>query len=335
MFNLSKMIAAVLVVVAVLLAGYAFVLGDKPTVPVTQAGANEKAEIKVQQYPVVITTRLVRAGQAMQAADLRVALLSINPAGASGDAAQLVGQVPAMDLHPDTPVLSQQLAAGLAMQIAPGERAIAVKVDEVSGVANLVRPGDFVDVFFALRRDNGEVDQSQARMLMSKKRVLAFGHLSLDGPTLPDGKTPAPVLSSRVEPARTAVLAIPVDEINPLLLAENNGRLSLALRHPADEAVPTPELFAAWPTVLRAAVTKDAEGRRTAATSVRTLEGLDLATAGLSMETLAQGNGAQRLSSGRLPRVPTVRTVRQPAAPEHRQNIEVIRGKEVASVQLP
>jgi pilus assembly protein CpaB len=329
MLNLSKIIAAGLVIVALLVGGYAFVLGNKPPAPVAQPSKAESAEAKVQQYPVVVTQRPVAAGQAIEANDLRVALLSINPTGAYQQTTDLVGQVPTIALAPDTPVLAQHLSTGMALQIQPGERAIAIKVDEVSGVGSLVKPGDYVDVFFALRRDNGEVSDSQARMLVSKKRVLAFGSLSLDGPASPEGKKSQSALTPRVESARTAVLAVQVDEVNPLLLAENHGRLSLALRHPADLAVPTPDLFPKWPTVLQALAT-GADGSKPGDSSIPSLQGVDFATAGLAMEPLAKGHSTKPRPSP--VRKASSRTARPSAQPT---TIEVILGNEVASVQLP
>lgn len=136
---------------------------------------------------------------------LRVERLTINPAGAFQETAPLEGRVPVIDLSEGTPLIEGQLVSGLALRVAEGERAIAIKADEVMGVGNKVQPGDFVDVFVMFKSDGRDVDRSQARLLLSRKRVLAFGTASVDGlPSKADktaaaqqqrGKRPAPPCS--------------------------------------------------------------------------------------------------------------------------------------------
>ena len=121
----------------------------------------------------------------------------------------------------------------MASLLQPGERALAVAVDEVSGGGNRILPGDFVDVFFMLDKSS-EVQAGQARLLQSQLRVLAYGANSLDGPeekSLLQQGAPA-------QPAKTAVLAVPVERVSELMLASRAGRLQLALRPLGDAGVP-------------------------------------------------------------------------------------------------
>jgi pilus assembly protein CpaB len=97
--------------------------------------------------------------------------LPSKPDGAYDEIQAAVGSVPAVDIPKGAPVLKGQMVTGLALKVAEGERAVAVKVDESIGAGNRIRPGDFVDVFFVLRRDGNEIDQSQARLLLSRKRA--------------------------------------------------------------------------------------------------------------------------------------------------------------------
>lgn len=332
MFNLTRILAALLVLAALVLGGYAWVLSRQPD-PAAQAAATRTAP-QPPQHTVVVAARPIAAGQPIQPEDLRTVQLGINPVGAFKDTQGIVGQTSTLPLGVDTPVLAQHLAAGLATLIEPGERAVALKMDEVSSVGNRVRPGDYVDVFFALKRDNGEIDRSQARMLLSRKRVLAYGPGSLDGPAPPNGKAAAPAAAPKpTEQARTAVLAIRVEEVNAVLLAEANGRLSLTLRNPTDAAVPTADLYAAWPTVLQPAIQRGAKD----ATPVAELQGTDRALGGLAMENLAQGAQAQRGAVGvrRFQAAPPAgradASAPQPAGP----SVEVIRAGQVNTVRLP
>lgn len=228
--NLTKIIAGLLIAIAVLLGIYAWMLGRAPAHPPAVA----PAVVAVQAVPVVVATRLLPAGQPIQADAVKLASAPMMPTGGFSDPTLLIGRVPANDILAAAPIVESGLTSGLANQVAPGERAVAIKVDETNAVGNRLRPGNFVDVFVNLRRDgtgmaqaSSEIPNSQARLLMSKLRVLSFGDATSDrdGNGGPSGAV------------RTAVLAVPTAQIDALTLAEASGRLTLALRNPRDEEV--------------------------------------------------------------------------------------------------
>jgi pilus assembly protein CpaB len=284
MINLTKILAAILVLLAIALGGYAWMLSRQapaPVVATTGPAAPTKAK-EVLVYPVVVAAKALPAGEAIPADALRVERLTINPAGAFQDVSVAAGRVPVIDLAESAPLMENQLVSGLAVRIAEGERAVAIKADEVMGVGNKIQPGDFVDVFITLKSDGKDVDRSQARLLLSRKRVLAFGSASVDGmPSKASDKAAAQQVQ-RTE-ARTAVLAVPVDEVNRLTIGDASGRLMLALRNPTDMSQPDPKLFAELPTALQPVSSKAGEARRAP------LEGLDLAQAGLTTLDLSTG----------------------------------------------
>lgn len=285
MINITKIIAAVLVLLAIALGGYAWMLSRQapaPAVAATNPTAGPTKAKEVLVYPVVVAAKPLSAGEAIPADALRVERLSINPAGAFQDVNVAVGRVPVLDLAEGTPVMENQLVSGLALRIGEGERAVAIKADEVMGVGNKIQPGDFVDVFITLKSDGKDVDRSQARLLLARKRVLAFGNASVDG--MPS-KSPdkAAQQAQRNDQARTAVLAVPIDEVNRLTIGDASGRLMLALRNPADKSEPDPKLFAELPTALQPVQAKTGETRR------GPLEGLDRAQAGLTAADLVTG----------------------------------------------
>jgi pilus assembly protein CpaB len=153
----------------------------------------------------------------------------------------------------EAPVLDAQLSSGIAEHIQPGERAVAVRVDESNAVGNRLRPGNLVDVFFTLKRDgatggSAEVEQTQTRLLLSRVRVLAFGR----------GEA-ADARGDGNAVARTAVLAVPVADVDPLTLAEGAGRLVLALRNPRDEEVADNAALPAYGSVLKTGLTNAAQ----------------------------------------------------------------------------
>lgn len=66
------------------------------------------------------------------------------------------------------------IRTGLAPQITPGKRAIAVPVNEISGVAKLVKPGDRVDIIGIFDGGGGRQNRL-ARTILQDVVVLAVG----------------------------------------------------------------------------------------------------------------------------------------------------------------
>jgi pilus assembly protein CpaB len=315
--NLTKILAGVLIAVALVLGIFAWTLARRPAqVAVTPATP--------ASYQVVVASKPLAAGKAITADQLRVQSLPINPSGAFTDPSQLVGRVPGVEIGADSPVFESQLSSGLAERIEPGERALAVRVDESNAVANRLRPGNFVDVFFTLKRDNAgagnsEIDRTQARLLMSKVRVLAFGNATTTGDT---GGDPNGMV-------RTAVLAVPVADVDRLTLAESAGRLVFALRNPKDPEVLDPGALPVLPGVLKTA----AHAGEPAA-----LQDSTRAAAGVALDTLSGSTGATGAGT-RLPPLPQMQIqTRLPAtrvaANTNSTNggIEVIRGGRAETV---
>jgi len=309
--NLTRILAGVLIALALLLGIFAWTLSRRPvvrpTVPVAQA-----------TFPVVVAARALSAGKPITVDALRVQSLPINPDGAFGDPSLLAGRVPTTDISADSPVLEAQLSSGIAERIDPGQRAVAVRVDESNAVGNRLRPGNFVDVFFTLKRDNNagngagaEVERSQARLLISRVRVLAFGNATpgADNPGDANGMV------------RTAVIALPVADVDKLTLAEASGHLVLALRNPKDDEVIDPGAFAAPAGVLKVAAS--ASTGDVAQDSTR-------AAAGVALDELSGAGSNIAPRPQQAPVRPARPVTRVAAAPV--DNIEVIRGGRAESV---
>jgi pilus assembly protein CpaB len=308
--NLTKILAGVLIAVALLLGLFAWTLSRRPA-PVAVTPAT------LASFPVVVATHTLPAGKPITVDQLRVQSLPINPNGAFTDPAQLAGRVPSADIGADSPVLETQLSSGLAERIEPGERALAVRVDEGNAVGNRLRPGNFVDVFFTLKRDGvigsgGEIDRTQARLLMSKVRVLAFGNATTSGDSAgdPNGMV------------RTAVLAVPVADVDRLTLAESAGRLIFALRNPKDAEVLDQAALPAYPGVLKTVARAGAADPMQDSTRAATGVALDA----LSGSTNPAGVGARPP----LPHMPPTRVAGNTNSTK--SGIEVIRGGRAETV---
>ncbi|HET9553277.1 MAG TPA: Flp pilus assembly protein CpaB [Anaeromyxobacteraceae bacterium] len=113
--------------------------------------------------------------------------------------------------------------------LAPGMRAVAVRVDDVVGVAGFVHPGDSVDVIATIRLDGGNAVTS-SKVILQNIKVLAVGKELDQRAKGPD----------KVVQATVATLQVDAPQSERLALASVQGKLLLSLRSSADvEVVPT------------------------------------------------------------------------------------------------
>lgn len=219
----QRLIAILLVVIALALAVYAWTLSKEmvPEQPVT--------------HMVVVAHQRIAAGQTLTADKLRLLAFPERPPGSYGDLASVIGLTTPVDIAAGEALLAERIAPAAAVatlqKLNAGERAVAIRVDEVIAVGNRLLPGDRVDLFASFRRNNEEIADSQARLLLSDLRILAFGNQE---------SSPEPArknsVKASVETPRTAVLAVPLSEVDKLALASETGRLLLALRPAAADA---------------------------------------------------------------------------------------------------
>jgi pilus assembly protein CpaB len=312
MANITRILAGCLIALALLLGIFAWSLSRHTPVPIAPVMQGQAS------FPVVVTSRDLPAGKPIEADALTLRMASVRGASEFGDAAPLIGRVPLTAIAANTTLTEASLSTGLADAIAPGERAVAVRIDEGNAVGNRVRPGNFVDVFFMLKRDMGagpgteaEIATTQARLLLSKVRVLSFGDATLPGTSdSADTASNAARASGAGAAPRTAVLAVRTADIDALTLAEGAGRLVLALRNPADTDVTEPVAMAPLLASLR--ISNESKGR---------------AASGLSLQTLAGGTGAQPVKQmTSLPPLPTMPAFRAPRVQAASNDLEVIRG---------
>ncbi|KVV51788.1 pilus assembly protein CpaB [Burkholderia territorii] len=121
------------------------------------------------------------------------------------------------------------IAAGapdfLAAALQPGMRAISVPVDDVSGNAGLIQPGDFVDVVLTQEIGGSATTPGtfEAETVVRRARVLAVGS------EFQRAKAPASAPDVPVR-ARTVTLEVAPRTAQVVLVATRLGSLSLALR---------------------------------------------------------------------------------------------------------
>jgi pilus assembly protein CpaB len=182
------------------------------------------ADARVPTRPVVVAAVDLTEGQLIGPGDARIVQLptAAVPTGAYPTLDSIVGRVARIPVFTGEALVPGRLApvgtgAGLEVKIAPGKRAMAVKIDEVAGLSGLIQPNSRVDVLLTLASDGANRDQ-RAKLIMGNMRVLSVGSQIERGP---DGR---PVN------ATTAALEVTPAEAEQLAVSANQGKIQLALR---------------------------------------------------------------------------------------------------------
>jgi pilus assembly protein CpaB len=113
---------------------------------------------------------------------------------------------------------------GLAYAIPSYMRAITVAVDDVSGLAGFLKPGDHVDVIAAFENNQ----RSAAKTILQDVELLALGKSV--GEEKATEKSGRPTSFEKT----TATLIVTPKEAERLVLADTQGKLRLVLRSPGD-----------------------------------------------------------------------------------------------------
>lgn len=236
MGKIQRIVGGVLILLALGLAAYAWTVSNR------MADEQRQAQLQLQQQmqSVVVAIARIPAGTVMTPEMLRLASFPARPEGSYGEVKALIGRPTASDIAAGEPLLKERVEGNgrsVLQRLEEGERAVAIRVDDVIAVGNRLSPGDLVDAYVTLRRNGEEVPDTHSRLVLEKLRVLAFGNRDAGGSKEAGGN-----VRSAVDNPKTAVLAIKVPDVDKLALAAESGRLLLALRPseqtPAADVVP-------------------------------------------------------------------------------------------------
>jgi pilus assembly protein CpaB len=185
-----------------------------------------RVEVKPTSKVVVVKKDLkdkVQPGTALNDQSMEMAEYpnELIPADAARSLDQVRGRVAMVQLAPGEPIMFGRLApkesaSVLASRLKPENRACSVRVDDVSGVAGFILPGDEVDVLTDMPIPNSS--EHFSKMILQKIRVLTIGQM---WDTTGDKK---PVLVT------TVTMEVSPDQAETLNLASYQGKIRLALR---------------------------------------------------------------------------------------------------------
>lgn len=134
--------------------------------------------------------------------------------------------------------LSPSARNGIAGMLPAGRRAVSIAVDEVNGVAGLVRPGNFVDCLLTVDFGDDAGSRFTTLTLLEQVPVIAVNHSIFPPAVQPPAskEKSAASLSSDDSGRQMVTVAVSPEEAATLMLAQESGRVHLVLRPQEDEA---------------------------------------------------------------------------------------------------
>jgi len=145
---------------------------------------------------------------------------------AAVDIKEVSGKLSKSPIYKDEQILRSKVSGPgdppeeLAFVVPAGQRAVTVAVNEVSGIAGMIRPGDRIDVLVTF-----EEEEKMTSLILQKIKVLAT-----------DRSMSATVGQRGQEGIyQTVTLAVTPQQAQPLVLATEHGNMRLMLRSHADE----------------------------------------------------------------------------------------------------
>lgn len=200
---------------------------------------------------IVVVSQKVGLGTRLAPEDLRLAAWpkAVPLQGSFQTIAEVVGRGVLVPMGANEPVLDSKLApkeagSGFTTAIPEGMRAVAVKVNDVIGVAGFVLPGTRVDIIVSGSSDTGPNGTDISKVILENVQVLSAGQ-NIDQE-----------VNGKPQNVQVVTLLVTPDDAQKLALASVDGRLQLALRNPLDTKYTNP------PAIRKAALYTSASGQQ-------------------------------------------------------------------------
>jgi pilus assembly protein CpaB len=185
--------------------------------------------LNMQEVRYAAPSRALQAGEQLNSSNTELVAWpeSIPMDGAFSRTMDLAGRSILFPLAKGEPILDRDLAAagigiGLANRIPDGMRAVALRSDEVVGVAGFLVPGSHLDVLVTYRAD-GATEPLTATVVQNVV-VIAAGHQTEPDPS---GKT---------ADVTVVTLLLTPEQSERAVLASTQGAIHFILRNGADSA---------------------------------------------------------------------------------------------------
>lgn len=232
-----RLLAVILAIGAITTAWIGYRISTKPPA--------DAVKVVTPSYSHVVAAQDIPPGKLLTVDDVELASSTQLHPHAYRNIHDVLGKMSQAPLIAGEILLPQHLPApgALAQSLGPGERAVAVKVNEVIGVGGFVKPGDHVDVLLYLRAERETDNVSSAQVVLKDIKVLAYGEALVENTetsppagnsdesnSLRNSAGNKKTKAKKEKDSRSAILAVPEQQVSRLMLAESSGILRLALR---------------------------------------------------------------------------------------------------------
>jgi pilus assembly protein CpaB len=195
--------------------------------------SNRLAPPTDETVQIVVAAEKLTLGNRLTETQLRVANWpkANLPEGHFSDPNAIVGRGVIVAMSPNEPVLDSKLAskeagAGLGSAIPEGMRAVAVRVNDIIGVAGFVTPGTHVDVIII--GTPGASGVTTSKIFLENVQVLSAGqNVERD-------------VNGKPQSSQVVTMLVTPEDAQKLALA-GDQRIQLALRNPIDLVVENPK----------------------------------------------------------------------------------------------
>ena len=213
---------------------FAFVVASVASLMLYRLLLNRPQSAKAAQSTaqIVLATRDIEVGTVLKEEDVKLSdWPGAVPIGAAGKTQDVVGRGVITPIYAKEPLIETRMApkgagGGLAAMIPPGMRAVAIRVNEVVGVAGFVVPGMREDVLISGSRPGaGNEVGTITRTLLQNLEVLSAGQ---------DFKKDAEGKPVQVQVVN---LLVTPEQAEQLSLASAQTQIQLVLRNPLDHEV--------------------------------------------------------------------------------------------------
>lgn len=202
------------------------------------------------KVPVVVANQDIKEMELIDKTAVRLDYLPkkyLQP-GALQDPSLVIEKIAAVPLKQgeqvvDTKLLDPGTKTGLSFKVSPGNRAITLPISDVHGVAQLIKPGDRVDVLSSIDYGKGDREEREVKTVLQDVLLMATGrHIANDLPT-ETIKDPVTGEVRRVKLSGNTEFTTATVEVDPIqaqslvyLMTAGEGILFLSLRNPEDRS---------------------------------------------------------------------------------------------------
>jgi pilus assembly protein CpaB len=178
---------------------------------------------KVLMRPVVLAVADIPEGAAIERSAVAIATWPAPtvPVGAYAAVDSVIGRVTRVNVFNGEAIVPGRLAPagtgpGIELKIPPGQRAMAVSINDVAGISGLIQPNSRVDVMVTSTDVN--TGKQTAKLFMENMRVLSVGTaIQRDA-------------SGKPISAPSVTLGVTPEQAERLAIAMNQGAIQLVLR---------------------------------------------------------------------------------------------------------